>query len=315
MSIDVEVEEKIVEVSPVSQNVTVDVGDSSLVVIPMVEEVEVAVNNAPVIVEVGKNVQVASESFLQFGVAATALFPGQVVATDDTGEIAPAECEFALGLWEVVGVSAGDYKAGDIASINAYQGRSIPIKFITAPKATDNGRFCYLHAGGLVDIAPPEVVPENSIVVVGVIVGADGVTDTPNVILQIQHLDPDLQDRFALGFAAAGRIREGGVQSLGLGGVSTSLSQVTFDEDVVIDGTSIEVNEADLSDDYELQVIVLGVAVKTVPLQHGEVRNILRGTGTLVPAGSPIAIALIRTSGSGPSTFRATNAVVTYRTL
>lgn len=88
---------------------------------------------------------------------------------------------------DIVGVAKASATTGNSAVI--YTGGSVPVLFGTTPSSSDNGARVYLDpsTSGVATLTAPTGVGE-SVVLVGRLTGADGLTSTPTVLLSISHL-------------------------------------------------------------------------------------------------------------------------------
>ena len=176
--------------------VTVTVVERTVDVSQTLNQVDVTVNERPVNVDVGLNVQaVSGPSFLQSYTSTVALAVGTVVALDSAGDLElAADC----GNFEAVGVSFAIYPIGP-ALIEAFEGREFPVLFSVAPTAAQNGDAVYLSTtpGEATMTAPTS----GDIVRLGVLSGGDGATLIPTVIWSKEvegpanHL-PWVEDKF-----------------------------------------------------------------------------------------------------------------------
>jgi hypothetical protein len=110
---------------------------------------------------------------------------GDVVALDNS---APSELVLAdpsTGLspdrYNAKGIASAAALAGTTANIYSIPGQQVPVRFTSAPAAASNGSRVYLSTtAGAATLTPPGT--GNAVVLLGILVGADGVTLTPDVL-------------------------------------------------------------------------------------------------------------------------------------
>lgn len=304
-------------VAPVEPVVDVTVAAPVVTVVPEEVDVAVAVEERVVTVETGLCTQVVSgPSFLQTRIAATSIAFAEVVTVNENNFLVPADPEFAGNLWEAIGAANAAYTAGQGAGFYSYQGRATRMLFDVVPAATDNGKIVYLGAIGRASLTPPAVLDGNSIVKLGVLAGADGATQTPEVILVVDHVDPaTFTKRFTVALSHRLRVPSSGVQYLSVGEVVTSHVPITLPTDAILDGASIRVDRTDTNNEYELRVLVGGIVQETVTLPTGQTFASASDFTTFVAEGDDVQVLLARTSGSGASAFRSVNVSLIHRGL
>jgi hypothetical protein len=87
--------------------------------------------------------------------------------------------------YNVVGINRSEVLAGNLATIAAEVVSRIPVLFAAPPPATDNGKVVYLsETPGVASVNYPGV--NFCVYRIGILLGADGVTVTPEVLLQMQ---------------------------------------------------------------------------------------------------------------------------------
>jgi hypothetical protein len=119
-------------------------------------------------------------------VAGESIALGELLVGNAAGEVLRAASSFAGGLWRVLGAAAAAASASDPIQVTT-SGSLGPVKFAVAPAGASNGSFVYLStATGLGTLTPP--VGGNVVFLVGVLMGADGATPTPDVLLQPQYI-------------------------------------------------------------------------------------------------------------------------------
>lgn len=118
--------------------------------------------------------------------AGEAIALGEVLTGDSSGEVVLANSSFSGNLWRVVGAAASAGAASDPIQVTT-SGSLGPVKFAVAPAGASNGSLVYLSATtGRGTLTPP--VGGNVIFLIGVLMGADGATTTPDVLIQPQYV-------------------------------------------------------------------------------------------------------------------------------
>lgn len=121
--------------------------------------------------------------------AVTALVAGNVVyvnSTTNPGQASKAQANVA-GTANAIGIVTAATSAGSPASIEATG--KYPVLFDVAPVVADNGRAVYVSPGtaGVCTLTLPTVgAGDAAIKQVGIVVGANGATTTPDVMLDFQ---------------------------------------------------------------------------------------------------------------------------------
>ncbi len=302
-----------VVVAIVESDVNIAVAEPIVEVVTQEDIVDITITESNVEVDVGLCVQlVGPPSFTQTRVAGATLLPGTIVAINANNHVVPADPVLSNGLCEAVGASAGAYTAGNAASVYSYHGRLTRVLFDAIPQGTDDGKIVYLVAPGIAGLSPPSSAGD-CVVKLGVLSGADG-TLTPEIFLSIDVLNPDdFSHRETVALAKRRRVKDAGVQYLGIDGVMTSLVPLTMPTDVFLDKIVVTLDRTDVSRDFELRVEVDSVVEVAVPIPAGAKRASLTGLSVFVPEGGEVAVLLARTTGVGPSNFRACNSLLTYR--
>jgi len=116
-----------------------------------------------------------------------ALTEGDIIYITAAGEAGLADPSLALSpaQYSAVGVSRGTYAPGDMAIINSDMITKAAVYMDAIPLAASNGQDVYLSTtAGQATLTPPPV--GNALVHIGILLGADGVTQTPEVLLQFQ---------------------------------------------------------------------------------------------------------------------------------
>lgn len=109
---------------------------------------------------------------------------GMVVYVCDYGTVHPADGCMQQCL-NAVGINRVPVLEGQIATIDADMVSRIPVRFNTPPAASDNGKVVFLsETPGIGSIAPPSAGV--CVYRIGILLGADGTTLTPDVLLQMQ---------------------------------------------------------------------------------------------------------------------------------
>jgi len=84
----------------------------------------------------------------------------------------------------VVGASFTSYLVGESAQINSNPGKLIPVKFSSAPLASENGSPVYLSTIPGAGTLTPPTGAMTVVFLIGVLQGADGINASPNVVFQ-----------------------------------------------------------------------------------------------------------------------------------
>lgn len=116
-----------------------------------------------------------------------ALVAGNIVTLDSAGALCLADPSLALTppRYNAFGVAKKAYAPGAKATVYSDEILLAPMLFAVAPLAADNGKRVYLSTTpGIATVTPTGV--GNALVLVGLLQGADGLTTTPDVLLQFQ---------------------------------------------------------------------------------------------------------------------------------
>jgi len=120
-------------------------------------------------------------------VAAVTIAVADVIAINASGGAVLADATFAAGAYFAVGAATS--AAAPAASVSArLAGRRAAVQMGSAPSALDNGKAVYLsEVGGRGALVPPS---GSGVVVyaLGHLVGADGATTTPAVLLNPRYI-------------------------------------------------------------------------------------------------------------------------------
>lgn len=112
---------------------------------------------------------------------------GDVLALDNTGSVIPAASSFVGSAWRCHGVSLQTILAGNPVQV-ATSGQVASVSFAAAPGAAQNGSPVFLSAVNGEGTLVPPVVAGSVRFIVGYLQGADGVTTTPQVLVQPQYI-------------------------------------------------------------------------------------------------------------------------------
>jgi hypothetical protein len=119
--------------------------------------------------------------------AGEALVAGDIVAYDNSSpsEVVLADRDPSLSptKYDAKGIATAAAAAGAATTIYSIPGQRVPVRFTAAPAAADNGKRVYLSAtaGQATLVAPGSTA---ALVQVGILVGADGATTTPDVVFE-----------------------------------------------------------------------------------------------------------------------------------
>lgn len=128
----------------------------------------------------------SSFGFLVTRTAGAAILLGDLLTFDSSGGIVPAVAVTSVGEWEVAGVAASAAGAGSPVQIFTIRGLLTPMRFGVVPGAGSNGTRVYLSTtAGVATLIPP-TASSNTVMLVGLLVGANGVTLTPDVVFHPQ---------------------------------------------------------------------------------------------------------------------------------
>lgn len=119
-------------------------------------------------------------------IAGEAIAIGDVLTINASGEAILAEASIAVDEWRVIGASRD---AGAILSTVrvATSGDLGLVRFAVAPAGASNGEYVFLSTvTGLGSLTPPAPPGGKTVILVGVLQGADGATTTPDVLIQPQ---------------------------------------------------------------------------------------------------------------------------------
>jgi len=117
-------------------------------------------------------------------VTGDALLLGHVLAFNSAGQLKLASSLTAGGLDAAEALSTAAYLAGTTATVNVLHGRLYPVRFSAAVPAVNNGSEVFLsETSGLATLIPP-TTSGRSVVLIGTLVGANGVTAAPDVQFQ-----------------------------------------------------------------------------------------------------------------------------------
>ena len=116
-----------------------------------------------------------------------ALLPGNIVAFDSLNPSRTVLADPSLLLvpsrYDAKGIAITPAPAGTPTVIHAIPGQRVPVRFTGVPPALANGSRVYLSTiPGQATLIPPG--SGNAIVQVGILVGANGITLTPDVVFQ-----------------------------------------------------------------------------------------------------------------------------------
>ena len=112
---------------------------------------------------------------------------GHLLTLDDSGAAVLADPSFANDLFQLVGAAKQGALTGS-SLLAALSGEIGPVLFGSALAASSNGSFVFLSATlGEGSLTPP-LSSGNVVFVVGVLKGANGVTLTPDVLIQPSYI-------------------------------------------------------------------------------------------------------------------------------
>lgn len=109
---------------------------------------------------------------------------GTVVFVGEDGSVYPADGAMRPCM-NLIGVNRSLVLAGQIATLDADMVSRVPVRFDAPPAVSDNGKVVFLsETPGRGALAPPGV--GFCVYRIGILLGADGTTLTPDVLLQMQ---------------------------------------------------------------------------------------------------------------------------------
>jgi hypothetical protein len=113
------------------------------------------------------------------------LAAGQAVVFDTTANtviLADPDAALVPIQWEVRGIATAAVLAGAATTIYSIEGQRVPVLFQVAPAAASNGSVVYLDTtAGFATLSVPPA--GNAVVKLGTLTGADGVSVTPDVVI------------------------------------------------------------------------------------------------------------------------------------
>jgi hypothetical protein len=119
-----------------------------------------------------------------FLTAGSDMADGTIVFVGPDGAAHPADGAM-LPCMNVIGINRSSVLAGQLATIDADMVSRTPVRFDTPPAASDNGKVVFLsETPGRGTVGPPGV--GFCVYRIGILLGADGTTLTPEVLLQMQ---------------------------------------------------------------------------------------------------------------------------------
>lgn len=109
---------------------------------------------------------------------------GMLVFVGADGAVYPADGGMRPCM-NIIGVNRSAVASGQLATIDSDMVSRIPVRFAQAPAASDNGKVVFLsETPGVGSIDPPGV--GFCVYRIGILLGADGMTVIPDVLLQLQ---------------------------------------------------------------------------------------------------------------------------------
>lgn len=120
--------------------------------------------------------------------AGAAIALGDLLTFDSSGDAVPAVSTTATGEWEVAGVAASAAAAASPVQIFTIRGLATQTRFGVAPGAGANGTRVYLSSSAGAATLTAPTTPGNTVMLVGLLIGADGATTTPEVVFHPQFI-------------------------------------------------------------------------------------------------------------------------------
>ena len=109
---------------------------------------------------------------------------GTIVYACSNGDVRPADGCMQQCL-NVIGINRSSVLAGELATIDSDMVSRIPVRFEAPPLPTDNGKVVFLsETPGRGALTPPGA--GFCVYRIGILLGADGTTVTPEILLQMQ---------------------------------------------------------------------------------------------------------------------------------
>lgn len=119
--------------------------------------------------------------------AEAAIVAGDLVVVTATSGVVPADSSIASGNWNVLGVAQNSASIGGSVAVMQDDGVDTSIRFVSPPAASENGDPVFLStSAGRASTSPPSPPGGNTLVLVGILKGADGATGTPTVVFRQQ---------------------------------------------------------------------------------------------------------------------------------
>jgi len=113
-------------------------------------------------------------------VASSAVQLGDVLHLTSAGQVVPGD---SSSLNDIIGISVDNYAPAATATVQL--SGKISVRFAVAPAAVDNGKEVFASSvAGEASLSAP-TTSGNSVIVVGKLSGADGLSTTPEVIVSI----------------------------------------------------------------------------------------------------------------------------------
>jgi len=129
----------------------------------------------------------------------------------------------------------------------------------------------------------------------------------PQDAVNLRTLQTGIGGSSGWNFSVSQAVPASGTLYLSTGRVFTSSVPVIATESLTLSGVSIGVDKPDIVRGFSLDVLVNGVVVFALPLPAGTVKQSSQFLA-LVDSGDEIALRIVKTSGSGKSSFK--NAVI-----
>ena len=120
--------------------------------------------------------------------AGAAITAFDLVAFNTSSEVVPAVSTTASSIWDIAGIAQSSVAAAASVEVSEISGVTQPMRFSVPPGAGANNSPVFLSSiAGVATLTPP-ASSGNTIFRVGILVGADGATLTPEVLFRPQFI-------------------------------------------------------------------------------------------------------------------------------
>ena len=120
-------------------------------------------------------------------IAGATLSPGDALSVNSLGRAGLADATYAYGLWRIIGVAATAASSGTLVQV-ATLPTLIGVNFSAAPPASANGSQAFVGTTPGEATLTPIMTSGHVVFSIGVIQGANGISQRPAVLLQPQYI-------------------------------------------------------------------------------------------------------------------------------